>query len=40
MIGIISEFLGAIVDLIQGGINGLVNAIAGSLTGGAGDGEV
>lgn len=34
MIGIISDFLGSIVSLIQGVINGLVDAIAGSLTGG------
>lgn len=34
MIDTISEFLSTVVDLLQTGINGLVDAVAGSLGGG------
>ncbi|MGP5655889.1 hypothetical protein [Candidatus Corynebacterium faecigallinarum] len=37
MIDTISEFLTTVVGLLQDGINGLVDAIAGSLGGGEGD---
>ena len=36
MIDTISEFLTTVVDLLQTGVNGLVDAIAGSLGGGEG----